>query len=153
MHSLQEFLDEKVARYNQPSFIANDPVSIPHLFTSKQDIEIMGLWASVLAWGQRKTIINKCKELIGLMDGAPYQFITGHQENDLKRFLDFKHRTFNATDALYFIAFFREYYSQHESLEDGFARFIQPDDVTTENGLIGFRNLFFQPGICAATYP
>jgi uncharacterized protein (TIGR02757 family) len=143
LHSLQHFLDEKVARYNQPSFIANDPVSIPHMFSRKQDIEIMGLWASVLAWGQRKTIINKCKELISLMEGAPYQFITQHQENDTKRFLNFKHRTFNATDALYFIAFFREYYSQYKSLEDGFAQFIQPEDSTTEKGLIGFRNLFF----------
>jgi uncharacterized protein (TIGR02757 family) len=143
LHSLQDFLDQKVAQYNQPSFIANDPVSIPHLFTRKQDIEIMGLWASVLAWGQRKTIINKCKELISLMDGVPYAFITGHQENDLKRFLTFKHRTFNATDALYFIAFFREYYSRYDSLEDGFAQFVQPDDLTIEKGLIGFRNLFF----------
>ena len=66
----------------------------------------MGFWAAVLAWGQRKTIINKCKELIELMDGVPYDFIVNHEESDLKRMLNFKHRTFNATDTLYFIDIF-----------------------------------------------
>jgi len=58
---LRVFLDHKVAQYNQKEFIAHDPISIPHLFSKKQDIEIMGFWAAVLAWGQRKTIINKCR--------------------------------------------------------------------------------------------
>jgi uncharacterized protein (TIGR02757 family) len=118
--NLKAFLDEKVAQYNRPEFIANDPVSIPHMFTKKQDIEIMGFWAATLAWGQRVTIINKCKELIGLMDGAPYDFIINHEEPDLKKLLHFKHRTFNDIDTLYFIAFFRQHYERFESLEDAF---------------------------------
>jgi hypothetical protein len=72
--NLKAFLDSKVAQYNRPDFIKNDPIVIPHLFTKKQDIEIMGFWAATLAWGQRVTIINKCKELISLMDGAPYDY-------------------------------------------------------------------------------
>src|ERR1700749_2192840 len=106
IENLQSFLDSKVAQYNRPQFIENDPVSIPHLFTKKQDIEIMGFWAAPLAWGQRATIINKCKELIGLMDGAPYDFIMNHKEIHLKKLLKFRHRTFNDTDTLYFISFF-----------------------------------------------
>ncbi|MFS8615936.1 MAG: TIGR02757 family protein [Solitalea sp.] len=117
---LRNFLDAKVDQFNQPGFIADDPVCIPHLFTRQQDIEIMGLWAAVLAWGQRKTIIAKCRQLIELMDGVPYEFITGHEESDLTGFLSFKHRTFNATDALYFIAFFRQHYAEYGSLEEAF---------------------------------
>ena len=120
VENLKAFLDSKVAQYNQPDFIKNDPVSIPHLFTKKQDIEIMGFWAATLAWGQRVTIINKCKELINLMDGAPYDFIINHHETDLKKLLHFKHRTFNDIDTLYFIAFFRYHYENHDSLEDAF---------------------------------
>jgi len=120
IENLKAFLDFKVAQYNQPDFIKNDPVSIPHLFTKKQDIEIMGFWAATLAWGQRVTIINKCKELIELMDGAPYDFIINHHETDLKKLLHFKHRTFNDIDTLYFIAFFRYHYENHESLEAAF---------------------------------
>jgi len=120
IENLKAFLDSKVAQYNQPDFIKNDPVSIPHLFTKKQDIEIMGFWAATLAWGQRVTIINKCKELIDLMDGAPYDFIINHQDTDLKKLLHFKHRTFNDIDTLYFIAFFRYHYENHRSLENAF---------------------------------
>ena len=117
---LKDFLDAKVEKYNQPGFIENDPICIPHQFKLQQDIEIMGFWASILAWGQRKTIINKCNELITLMDGAPYDFILNHQDIDLKRFLNFKHRTFNDTDTLYFIEFFKQHYKKYTSLESAF---------------------------------
>ncbi|MEO6148692.1 MAG: TIGR02757 family protein [Mucilaginibacter sp.] len=118
--SLRDFLDSKVAQYNQPGFITNDPICIPHLFTKKQDIEIMGFWAATLAWGQRVTIINKCKELIKLMDGAPHDFIMNHEDIDLEKLLAFKHRTFNDIDTLYFIHFFRHHYSHYDSLEAAF---------------------------------
>lgn len=117
---LKEFLDAKVELYNQPGFIENDPICIPHQFKLKQDIEIMGFWSSMLAWGQRKTIINKCNELINLMGGAPYDFIMNHQEIDLKPFLSFKHRTFNDIDTLYFIEFFKQHYRYNSSLENAF---------------------------------
>ena len=118
--SLKDFLDAKADQYNRPSFIERDPISIPHRFSRKQDIEIMGFWAAVLAWGQRPVILKKTTELVENMDGAPYDFIRNHQESDLKRFLAFKHRTFNATDALYFLHFFRQYYQKNDSLEDAF---------------------------------
>lgn len=117
---IKSFLDAKVAQYNRPEFIQNDPIVIPHQFTLKQDIEIMGFWAATLAWGQRVTIIRKCRELIALMDGAPYDFIINHQEPDLKKLLSFKHRTFNDIDTLYFISFFRQHYEIYNSLEDAF---------------------------------
>lgn len=117
---LQNFLDQKVEQYNQPNFIANDPICIPHLFKKKQDIEISGFFASILAWGQRKTIINKCKELLERMDNAPYDFVLNHSDQDLKGLLGFKHRTFNDTDLLYFIAFFKAHYAKFDSLEQAF---------------------------------
>ena len=137
-----DLLEEKAEQYNRPAFIQHDPVSIPHRFSQKQDIEIMGFWAAMLAWGQRKTIINKCTELSELMDHAPYDFVLNHQDQDLKRFLNFKHRTFNATDTLYFLHFFQNYYRQHESLENAFSDFISNDDLTIEKGLVGFHDLF-----------
>ncbi|TAE37848.1 MAG: TIGR02757 family protein [Runella slithyformis] len=138
-----ELLDAKVAQYNRPHFIENDPISIPHRFSKKQDIEIMGFWASMLAWGQRKTIINKCNELIVLMDNSPYDFVKNHQDSDLKPFLNFKHRTFNDIDTLYFLHFFKKYYQTHDSLEDAFARPLSSDSLNVEVGLKYFHNLFF----------
>ncbi len=124
-------------------FIAHDPISIPHRFSKQQDIEIMGFIAATLAWGQRKTILNNCLRLIEAMDGAPYDFILHHREQDLERMAGFVHRTFNDTDLLYFIHFFSQYYRKHDSLEDAFADGVQPGDVTIENGLNHFRKVFF----------
>ncbi|MCU0390471.1 MAG: TIGR02757 family protein [Thermoflexibacter sp.] len=139
---LKTFLDEKVAQYNQPNFIENDPIQIPHLFSNKQDIEIAGLFASVLAWGQRVTIINKSKELFRLMDNQPYQFVKYHQTNDLKSFLKFKHRTFNATDLLYFIHFLKYFYNQYNSLAKAFE--VESQHITPiKEMLIKFHHLFF----------
>jgi uncharacterized protein (TIGR02757 family) len=140
---LKSFLDEKVKTYNEPGFIVNDPVSIPHKFSKKQDIEIAGFWAAILAWGQRKTIINKCNELFALMDNAPYDFILHHTEADLKVFETFKHRTFNATDTLYFIDFFQRYYGRHESLEDAFLVKEKPEGEYLQWSLTTFHNRFF----------
>lgn len=119
---LLAFLDKKVVEYNRPSFIIDDPVSIPHQFSRRQDIEIAGFFTAIFSWGNRTTIIKKTKELMRLMDNAPYDFVLQHQETDLKKMLDFRHRTFNATDLLYFIAFFRHHYSHYDSLEDAFLR-------------------------------
>lgn len=118
--NLKDFLDAKVAQYNQPNFIANDPIVIPHQYSLKQDIEIAAFFAAILAWGQRKTIINKCKELLARMDNEPYQFMLHHSDQDLKGLLGFKHRTFNDTDLLYFVSFFQHHYQQSNSLETAF---------------------------------
>jgi uncharacterized protein (TIGR02757 family) len=137
---LQSLLDRKVEQYNQPGFVENDPISIPHRFSKKQDIEIAGLFAATLAWGQRITIINNCRKLLGWMDNDPHNFILDHHENDLKPFLDFRHRTFNATDTLYFIEFLKWAYSSHPSLEEMFQ--VSAQDETVEAGLINFHNTF-----------
>lgn len=138
-NKLKDFLDSKVDAYNQPSFISTDPISIPHLFTQKQDIEIAGFFAAIFSWGNRTTIIQKSKELMELMDNAPYQFCLHHKEEDLKKLLHFKHRTFNTTDLLYFIEFFRFHYSKHVSLQTAFT--VHGD--TIEKMLIGFHSYFF----------
>lgn len=138
--AVKQLLDEKVDQFNRKSFIVDDPVSVPHQFTKKQDIEIAGLFAAVLAWGQRKTIIAKSKELLSYMDESPHEFVVHHRPTDLKRFSNFKHRTFNATDLLYFIYFLNHYYKAHTSLEDAF--FVSVSDENVGNGLIQFHNLF-----------
>ncbi|ANQ50949.1 TIGR02757 family protein [Flammeovirga sp. MY04] len=138
-----DLLEASYQKYNQPNFIEDDPISIPHSFSKKEDIEIMAFWASMLAWGQRKTIINKCRELVTLMDGAPHDFIINHQESDLEKLLTFKHRTFNDVDTLYFISFFKRHYQQFDSLEDAFLIGYSQNDENVEKSLINFHNYFF----------
>lgn len=140
---IKKQLDTAYETYNRPEFIENDPIGVPHRFTKLQDIEISALFAATFAWGLRKTIINKTNELLQLMNNAPHDFILNHQPKDLKPFLNFKHRTFQPDDTLYFIHFLKYYYTENESLETAFSQFIQPDDEHIGNGLIGYHKLFF----------
>ena len=153
---LADFLNEKVKQYNQVAFIKDDPICIPHLFTKKADIEIAGFFASIFAWGNRTTIINKSTELMDLMDYAPHQFCLHHSTIGLKKLVGFKHRTFNTTDLLYFVSFLKFHYTHHKSLEDAFVldypsqsaeqNHLPPKKMIGENAgrlIMNFHNYFF----------
>ena len=118
--AIKQLLDQKVKQYNHIDFIEKDPISIPHLFTKQQDIELAAFFAAIFAWGNRTTIIQKSKELLERMDNAPFEFCTQHQAKDLKKLVGFAHRTFKDTDLLYCIAFFKHHYKANKSLETAF---------------------------------
>ena len=142
--SLNIFLNEYVEKYNSTDFIVNDPISIPHQFSKKQDIEISAFFAAVFAWGQRATIINKGNELMKLMDNAPHDFIVNHCDSDLKKLLLFKHRTFNTTDLLYFIQFLQSHYRLNTSLESAFTIRNDKDDTNSlKIKIANFHDYFF----------
>lgn len=149
MNSLKKLLDAKVKLYNHPSFIKDDPVSIPHRFTKKQDIEIAGFFAAILAWGTRKGIISSCNKLLHLMDNAPHDFIMQADWNNdpviAAGFNKFVHRTFNETDLWHLLNFLKFHYliKEQQSLETAFTRGMLPGDKTVENALIGFSEYVF----------
>ncbi len=148
-NNLKEFLDIKVETYNHPSFIKDDPISIPHRFTKKQDIEIAGFFAAILAWGTRKGIINSCNKLMQAMGNAPYNFIMTVDWNSnpeaFEIFNGFVHRTFNEMDLWHLLNFlkYHYYFSGEKSLETAFTKWMQPEDETIENALTGFHNYVF----------
>ena len=143
---LKEFLEEKYDKYNRVDFIESDPISIPHQFSKKEDIEISGFLAATIAWGQRITIINNANKLLKLMDHDPYDFILNAKEKDLKRFADFRHRTFNGIDAAFFIKSLQNIYKNHGGLQNAFN--LIPNASTSKEGtilnaIINFRKIFF----------
>lgn len=118
---IKQLLDEKYMEYcNSDFFIGTDPIQIPKMFEEKEDIEIAGFLAASLAWGQRPTIIKKCKELMELMDYTPYDFILGASDTDFQRFRHFKHRTFNGYDCGYFMQSLANIYRHEGGLETVF---------------------------------
>lgn len=139
---LKNYLEALVDRFNRPAFISTDPISIPHSYTRRQDIEIAGFIAATFAWGQRKTIIAKAGDFLSRMGHRPYEFILDHREQDREAFLDFRHRTFQATDALYFLDFLQRYYRKHTSLEEAFLT-DSGDFQSAFDALHGFHRRFF----------
>jgi len=136
---LKEFLDEKYELYNRPSFIGHDPISIPHKFNIKEDIEIAALFSATIAWGQRPTIIRNANRLMEYMDNEPYKFILHSQKRDWKRFEGFAHRTFQNIDVVYFIESLRNIYRNHGGIERVFAEKSKKD---IKSGISHFRKIF-----------
>ncbi|MDX1409057.1 MAG: DUF2400 domain-containing protein, partial [Saprospiraceae bacterium] len=143
--SLFDLLEDRVRLYNQVSFIETDPICIPHQYFRLQDIEITGFWTAMLSWGQRTTIIAKAKDLFARMGASPHEFILNHTARERRRFEDFRHRTFQPTDTIYFLTFLQEYYRIHDSLETAFSRHIDQAVPSMHNALAGFHELFFSP--------
>jgi len=141
--SLKKFLNTKVDEYNQPFFIEHDPVSIPHLFSKKQDIEISAFFAAIFSWGNRTTIVQKSKELMQRMDMSPYKFCLDPDSKKLNGLKKFKHRTFNQDDLFYFISFLHHHYKKSSSLETAFSKWMDGNDCNTEKALNGFKKYFF----------
>ncbi len=139
---LFELLEEKSRLYNNPTFISSDPISIPHQFSEKEDIEIAGFLAATLAWGQRVTIINKSRELVQRMDNSPSDFICHASAKDLSLFSNFVHRTFQGEDCMYFILALQKIYALHGGLETVFTNgYLQNRSIKESIG--NFKDVFF----------
>ena len=143
-NELKDLLDDAVRIHNQKKFINADPISIPHRFSKKEDIEIAGFFAATFAWGNRTTIINKTNELMQLMDDTPHDFILNHQQKDLKRMEHFVHRTFNSTDLLFFIQSLKRLYNQYSTLENVFLKNQSTKNFEMEIALRNFYLEFFE---------
>jgi len=142
---LKCLLESKCQQYNNPSFIATDPVSIPHRFARKEDIEISAFLTATIAWGNRKSILANANRLMQMMDNAPYDFIINSSlQATASPIVDFVHRTFSTDDCLYFIEALRNIYQHHGGLEAAFSEGLTPADANVKNAISHFRDLFFE---------
>jgi len=141
-YELKKFLDEKVDQYNQPSFIESDPISIPHQFIRKEDIEISGFLAATIAWGNRKMILRNAKRMMELLDHSPYDFIMNSRNDELKTIKNFVHRTFNSTDLIYFLKALQNIYRNKGGLEAIFKTHQTTDSL--QPAIHEFHKIFFE---------
>lgn len=139
---LKHLLDEKAACYNRPFFIETDPISVPHRFSRKEDIEIAAFLVATIAWGQRKSIIRNGLRLMELMDWQPANFIRSFSEKDLMPFARFVHRTFNFADLEFFLFSLKNIYQRFDGLEGCFTRPYQQTG-SMKDSITGLRKVFF----------
>ena len=141
--NIQSFLDQKVISFNHSTFIETDPIQIPKLFTTKENIEIAGFLAATLAWGKRPTIIRNARKLISLMNNDPIEFLMNSSADEWDIFQNFKHRTFKDTDCIYFLKSLRNIYQNHGGLESVFTKgYLLNESIS--GALVNFRKVFFE---------
>jgi len=126
---LKDFLEAKVIEFNTIDFIENDPISIPHRYTLKEDIEISGFLVSSIAWGNRKMITANGHRMMDMMSDSPYEFVINHQDHHLDKLAGFVHRTFNSTDFIHFIKALKHLYKEKDGLEGVFDTFQTKDSL------------------------
>ena len=138
------FLEKKYRLYNKTTFIASDPISIPHQFTLLQDIEISGFLIATISWGQRKTILKNGNELMERMGYEPFHFIQNFTTSDLKAFDNFVHRTFNSTDLKFFLRSLKKLYAEHSSMEDVISENLTKYDDNLAQAISSWRSYFLK---------
>ncbi len=117
MERLKKILEEKVALYNRKEFINDDPISFPHSFTKREDIEISALLASVIAWGNRPMILRSCNKMFhDIMGGAPYSYVMSGSWEQLDDRQNI-HRTFFAADFKYICRGLKSIYTKYGTME------------------------------------
>lgn len=140
---LKDFLDEKADFYNHLDFITNDPLSIPHRFSKREDIEIAGFLTATISWGNRKSIINSATKMMLLMDDAPHDFILNHSAKELKSIGENTvHRTFKGEDFAQFIINLKRIYQQNDSMEHLFQ--VLEGETNYRNSIERFRTAFLE---------
>lgn len=128
-YELKEFLDEKAEQFNRISFIESDPISIPHQYNKKEDIEIAGFLAATIAWGNRKMIVRNANRLMAMLDHSPFSFIMNSSYNEFDKLGSFVHRTFNTTDLIYFLKALQHIYKYRGGLENIFNNYQTHDSL------------------------
>ncbi len=138
--AILELLEARHEQYNRPSFVEEDPISIPHSFSRKEDIEIAGFLTALIAWGKRTTILASAARLMDRMDQDPFGYVMGATEGDLGHLEGFVHRTFNAMDARALVLALRGVYQHHGGLEGAFTATMAPTTQNVQEGIMHARN-------------
>ena len=139
---LKDFLDSKVLQYNTTDFIEPDPISVPHRYSLKEDIEIAGFLASSIAWGNRKMITKNGHRMMDLLGNSPYDFVMSHEDYQLERLNGFVHRTFNAEDFNHFIKALKHVYTNRGGLQQIFVD--NQTDTSLQPAIHALNEAFFE---------
>lgn len=140
---LKDFLEEKYDLYNRESFIESDPILLAKRYTRKEDIEIAAFMSASIAWGQRLTIVRNAKRITELMGNQPFEFIMNASDLEFEVFKDFKHRTFNGEDCIFFLKSLRNIYQNHSGLEGVFTQG-RKQSGNVKGAISYFRKIFFE---------
>ena len=139
---IKSFLDQKASAYENINFLDKDPISIPHRFNKKEDIEISGFLVATISWGNRISILNSGHRMMQLMGNDPYNFIISHSNKDLEQLSSFVHRTFKGSDFVYFVRALKHLYLKHGGLEITFSQKLDLERM--DKNINNFKKLFFE---------
>lgn len=138
---LKTFLDQQVIYFNQPKFIEQDPISIPHRYSRKEDIEIAGFLAATISWGNRRSILNDANKMMAHFGSYPFDYVMSAKPRQLNKIEGCIHRTFQAEDLRFFILSLRNIYLNYGGMEGIFFQYAEKKNL--QLAISRFKEIFF----------
>jgi uncharacterized protein (TIGR02757 family) len=120
-----------------------DPLQFLHLFNEERDIEIIGLIASIFAYGNVKQIENTLKNFLIVFDRKPYSFIKNFSlSRDSKKISGLKHRFYTEDDISKLLVILKKEIKKHESIKNIFLNGYNSSHENVKSAISNFSNHF-----------
>jgi uncharacterized protein (TIGR02757 family) len=140
-NEIKDYLNDKVSQYNCADFIEHDPISIPHRYDLKEDVEIAAFLTATISWGKRAMILKNADKMMKILGNSPYDFIMSYNSSQHHLLNGFVHRTFNSVDLDFFLKGLQNIYTNQHGMEQVFAANVSDDGVL--NSISAFKKTFF----------
>jgi uncharacterized protein (TIGR02757 family) len=140
-----QIFEELYKRLNKRDFVHPDPLEFLYRYEDPRDREVVGLFASSLAYGRVAQILKSVSSVLDVMGPRPSLFIMDSSEESLTRsFSGFKHRFSTGEELSMTILGTKRILEEFGSLEACFVSGMNGDD-TVQSGLINFARELSEP--------
>jgi uncharacterized protein (TIGR02757 family) len=140
--NLKQKLDYHYHAFDK-SQISPDPLQFLHLFEDELNIEIMGIIASIFAYGNIKQIINTLNKILNISENNPYMFVWNFHKKDLKFKLKYlRHRFYTGEDIAILFSLLCDIYKEFGTLRNFFMKTYRPADENIKKSLSGLSTQF-----------
>ena len=132
-----------VVRIEKPDYIDSDPIQFMHAFDDKNDQELAGFFAAIMAWGRRDIVNAKVEDLLSRMEYKPESFILNFSDSSASVLDNFKHRTFKPIDIYWLIRALQSILKKHATFENFWGSCYTISRDTNRELLAVFNEQFF----------
>lgn len=118
---LKRRLDTLYRHYSRPEFISPDPLECLYRYDRREDREVAGLVAALLAYGGVKQIVAGAGRALSALGDSPARFVRERGPDDIRRSLrGFRHRWTTGGDVAAVLRGVAAALRLHGSLENSF---------------------------------
>lgn len=149
-----EILEMLYGNYNRREFVHPDPLEFLYNYSDPRDVEIAGLIASSLAYGNVKQILRSVEKVLSQMTPSPFAYLKKTDVPTMrKQFKDFKHRFTTGDDICCLLSGMKSAVEKYGSLEKCFMAGLKNEHETVFEALSEFKdrlnpNLNLLPSPC-----
>ncbi len=137
--SLRHHLDTFLDNFPKEKHLGSDPVQFVHRYQDPVDREIVGLIASVFAYGNVKIVLRTVNNVLSYLGPAPSRTIASFDpRKDSRRLRGFYHRFNTSRDLAVLFWIIRRALEEYGSLESVLVSALSPNDTDVTGALENF---------------